>query len=885
MYDIYLYDPDVIPQYTTIYTPILESGGNVTNPSIIQILGAPAGIPVQAGDYVKYISKYYQILSYSYDSTDPGIYSFVIVGSAPVGAIISLEWGIYRLDYANYTKLDTEDIQLSTVFSVASISDISARKDAVTKSISLKGTKRNNEAFGRLFLLNRYVDSSNQHKLFAQYSPLRTVDCLVYEDSILILRGVMYVTDITVANSGAITYNATITGKFVGLKAALGDSLISDLDLTDLQHTYDTDNISGSQGPFTDPSTGVSFQGVLEKYNPTTDSYYTEFFQLGKNYIYIFIDYSETFINPNLNLSFENIKLQNWRPAVWAKEILNRIFASTGYTYEIKGSSDFVTRFNSLLIPNGDEKFEVNSKTQRAVITKTSTQVPTYNRGFDLTNRLAAFPVKWDSISNDYLLSFSSVPYGDGTPDSNRLQNLLNVNRNFTSDARVSVSGTFFGNSGAGTTDTFSVQFCKRNYTNSTIIDLNFEVLGEQKFTVAHGETLAFTADFLIPETDFTATSQLQVRVLANVFGPPPGGYFYGTPTITSAQLDISKDANTTYRVAISPGDIVNPSLPPIKSFDFLKGIINMYNFYVYNTNENPNHLIFETYDDFYALTSPVLIKSNALDWSKKIDYSKGIKINSNLSIPKSYTFTYGDDSDYLNKGYKLKFGENYGTLTFSDSLGISNNKTVQLPFAASPIVEIGGTNRFYPIFSSADLSNVNKKPIKTNCRILYYNGLHACNNYSASVDKFENGAWTFEQVFSSNWYCNASMYYYDPVSRNGNTPYESDGVTPKKMVPIASLNFNTPKEFYFNADSTYLSAPNIYNNYYINQVTELTDLNLFTVQMEVRLTELDISNLDLSIPVYIDTGKYGAGYFKILELEYQNNQTTTTVTLQKIHI
>lgn len=54
---------------------------------------------------------------------------------------------LYDLTATEYAELDTKNIDLGTIFSISDISNISSRKDIVTKSISFKGTSRNNFAF------------------------------------------------------------------------------------------------------------------------------------------------------------------------------------------------------------------------------------------------------------------------------------------------------------------------------------------------------------------------------------------------------------------------------------------------------------------------------------------------------------------------------------------------------------------------------------------------------------------------------------------------------------------------------------------------------------------------------------------------------------------
>lgn len=75
----------------------------------------------------------------------------------------------------------------------------------------------------------------------------------------------------------------------------------------------------------------------------------------------------------------------------------------------------------------------------------------------------------------------------------------------------------------------------------------------------------------------------------------------------------------------------------------------------------------------------------------------------------------------------------------------------------------------------------------------------------------------------------------------------------------------------------------NIYFNRYMQQVTDLTDPNVVFVECDAYLNEIDIANLDLKIPVFIDMGELGHAYFKVLSVEYDSKDVSAKVKLQKI--
>lgn len=788
-------------------------------------------------------------------------------------------YSIYLVDEEtqDFILLDTPDVDLETVFAVSDLADISNRKDTITKEITIPGTDNNNKAFGNLFYLNKHSSISLSNKIGFNYSPLRKVSALVYEDSILILKGDMFVKKVNIDKQKTVNYTAQISGKFVGLKAALGDSLLTDLNFTDLQHEYDPQYITDSWNGYISGGANSVGQSTLRKYNPTTNSYYFEPAEYGKGYCYPTIDYGEIFLNFDANTNYDKLKITNYRPAIWVKEYFKRIFAKVGYTFSI-ADTEFEKTFNRLLIPNADERLVTISKANRAIYTKTTTQPWLFNRVSSKSEHILSNPIQFDSLNNTYLTNFGG-PYGENRPNpDDRLRLLMVCAKSFKSDARVKVSGSF--QNLFSQPDTFSIQFVKRAFsTDEESID--FDVIAEQKFTAPANQTINFEADIIVPPYDFNISNQLQVRLLQNFIDSSP---WYSKGTIYSASLEISKDSNTSYAVNASYNDIITPKPPDdIKQFDFIKSVISMFNLYVYNRNDNPTHLYLCTYDNFYAKTNVDVIRNKAFNWTNKVDFKGGFKINSNLSIPKKYTFTLKEDADSLNKNYKDKFGEIYGTKKFSDSLGLTESKSVEVIFSPAISAQIAGINRLQPYITDGGITLATKKPIKSNIKILYFNGVKPTAFHWISQDFLNtNGSWGVQTLMSNGWYAHVSNYIFDDYNTNKFTPYDGTTGKPNPNIPLRDIYFNSPKEFYFNVTNSYLTIPTGYN-YYENQTKELTNPNLFTIELSLYLNEIDINTIDLSIPIYLDLAEFGHSYFKIVSINYTNNKSPSSIILQKI--
>src|SRR5690606_17691131 len=119
----------------------------------------------------------------------------------------------------------------STVFSVEEISDISQRKDNITKTITLKGTKQNNKVLGALYAIDRDVvsDTVDPKNLMYNYKPNKYVDCFVLENNVEIIRGKLLITSINIVE-GVIYYNASIVGTVYSFFSLMSDRKLEELD-------------------------------------------------------------------------------------------------------------------------------------------------------------------------------------------------------------------------------------------------------------------------------------------------------------------------------------------------------------------------------------------------------------------------------------------------------------------------------------------------------------------------------------------------------------------------------------------------------------------------------------------------------------------------------
>lgn len=799
-----------------------------------------------------------------------------------------MPYAVYLVDdlttSTSFTELDVEDVDFGTTFSVSDIQDINSRKDNITKQLVFKGTKNNNNAFGSLFHLNRSTDIDTvQNKLFFNYNPLRTVDCLIYEDNILILRGTMRVHKISMKD-GVPYYSTVVTGAIIDLKESLSDKYLHDLDLSDLQHRWGITQINQSR------------DSVIEKYDVNTNTYFNVPFSKGSGYVYPFIDYGHSFqkADYNANRHTTHVHLSNMRPAVYVREYFDRIISQLpGYSYEITGSTEDVQKFNSLIVPNNEELMAEKDSSKNFTKKNSVTMYTGDNSSNGFPNTCYQFVSDGSTSTYHY---FAAIPLSSGTStlispyNAFRGQNntVFNVDRDFKTDGLVTLKLTNISQNNpyySGLPMKVYVQLIERDFINSSAGGAyhsheHWVGIATTSFTLPNGSTLTKDVQIDVGEHEFKKGKQIMLRLclenpvnwsswIASGLRP-----FNFTINSDDAKLILPKNNfNGLISFDIAPGDAITPKAPKdIKQMDFIKSVMSVFNYYVYTERERPKHLIFQSYNDFYSLSSPDVLKLVARDWTDKVDY-KNWEIESNLRLPKKYLFTFKDDtSDFFNKDYKTNYGHVYGQFSFNDAFGLTEQKKVELIFSPSPAVEYPSTARLHPGYWVYDSGK--PKPVKTNIRLLYYSGVKNCNSYLFATDKFiaSNTTWDIEvQGGSNSTYALATEYYY------------RDGVA--NMYPVDVLQFGMPVTTYFGMNNTYTrpDMQNIYFNRYMQQVTDLTDANVVFIECDAYLNEIDIANLDLRIPVFIDLGEFGHSYFKVLSVEYDNKDVPAKVKLQKI--
>jgi len=784
---------------------------------------------------------------------------------------------IYLDDKPNnqYAKLDVDTVDMTSVFQVADINDVSKRKDSFTKNLSFKDTQRNNSAFGYSGVLNKYIDESatTNGLLFWSYNPQILVPVYIYENGILILQGTLRHLQTNRNPNGTKSYDCVVTGQLKDFKDMIGDKVLTDLDLSEMTHTFNINTI---------------------KYNWNNDP-------KSMGYVYPLIHNGVPFASYKSATAINTNPFQifNFRPAVFVSTILDKIFTDSNvvitddektriglpYNWKVEGTDEFKEMFSNLIIPNNQAVItETTEYDGTDVILELSQATPITFGFFPPGNStfFSPFNLVTDIDIHNKLDAFNLLQvgtwFGGANVSSTKHDKVIfNVMRTFKSTAnlsyKVSTNNIYPANQPlTGIVYVFERETIDENYLDGYNTWDGWDVIGQDTFAIPVG-TLNRVGNVIIPEREYALGRQIRICFATQfAYGSNLNGfesrYQY---SFSDTQLRFPNELGSKFITNLGINNTITPTLPTgIKQLDFLNSLRNLFNLYIY-TDTDSRTVVFETYDKYYERTKGLEIFQHALDWSGKIDNTTTSTIKTNVDIQKSYEFVFKSDSDYINDFYTKKYNKNFGSLTVTDSKGISDTpKKVELIFSSTPTVlsapNVFGQGGFsLPIPWIYKLNGDSVAPLDSNIRILHYNG----------VQTFQN---TFVTVITENW-----DYVNTDYNIDGEKIYAgamaSNFVMGIDFNPTRDLHFTNPNEGYW---KRFPSIPTSYS-FYQNQFKELRNPNIVYFEGEAYLNENDINQLDLATPIFIDFGLDGHGYWKVLSVNYTNSSRSSTIKLQKV--
>ena len=707
-----------------------------------------------------------------------------------------------------------EDEDIPLTLSVDNFKNAAESVQSYSKAFNLPGTKRNNQIFDNMFEITRDVDANSIH-----FNPLIKTRTTLKQDGILLFEGYLRMLDIS-EKDGEVSYNVNLYSEVVALVDALKNRTLGDLGFRELEHDYNKTNILNS---WNDIGTGIVYT------MPNASGFRND----NTTMKYPFVDWNHQIpVSDGIYVTAGNPELtkleQAFRPWINVKYLVDRIFNAplTPFTY----TSSF---FDLSLFENLYMDFNWGAEEDGA----SSDLIGTNDRRTNLSTT-TNLPTNYSAVPYSVSLTSTGVSIWD-----NLLYRLISTvtNLEVTGSCTIMLEGT-------NTLDT--------RYVDMRLVKCDaFGIILE---TLAHARELLAVA----PPLGTSGTS-LSVNISTTLNS---GEYLQAQAKMdnSDASARISKGTTSQFNVsydndASQVDTLLNRARADVNQWDFLKGIMAMFNLVTLPDPENINNVIIETYEEIFV-TQPLnvfgpggaTLKERGIfyDWTDKVDGST-MKLEPLFDTKAKVVFKFvEDDDDYTFNVYKKGTeGYLYGSkVWFEDDLDLlsGEDKVVAEPFAATVI-----------------------KPYMTQYPDLIVPSIYAMSD-DGETEGFENAP----RIMFNNGVKDSGTTYWIPAQNGVLGATETDYLqfshftnTPPGATNI-DTNFGTCQ--LLPSNYTPISS-DLFTLFWLPYFAELYNPNTRSVTLKVDLSPADINTFRFNYKVMIKNRS-----FRVNQINYKPNDFAT---------
>ena len=626
--------------------------------------------------------------------------------------------------------LDTyKEEPISLTYNVADVNDIASRNSAFSKTIRLPETRNNRSIFG---------DIADLGVSPAVFNPNKKTKAWILVDTAVVFEGYLQLRKVFVnKETEEADYEVVIYADNDNFYKQLGDSFISDMDFSELDHIWNKTNII----------------------NSFTASW-------NNGYYYPLIDYGQDWdlgeVNGWTTTYNTEVKIKDLFPATNVKFILDKMFSNAGYNY----TSTFLNSeiFKNLYIPFNKTSFVRDTATN---------SVGRFTVGMS-----QSLTILNPAIKNTARVMQTAGPYGAvGTPNTHAVDlGTYRIPFNYESAPLGDPDNLYNWSSVAPNNDTYyyqapidfiSEQFiCNFDITFQYGIDYSANRTGgtipmasicfRRSRNPLTGATVS--GGVVVPIGGSTSAKRFVAGDIPGIqYGSTGGGYTpiggrqvkgqiatdmldgetatntrklypgerlwveitYAVPAnrlrAQSGMIDATSGTTPIWQMPIgytiltfnsnnlffnSLSPIINPNetisynsaIPTnVKKKDFMNSLIKMFNLYVEPSKDYANTLIIEPRDEYYKLGA-------FKNWTKKLNINSPIEEQIlGETQNKKTIFKYKDDKDFYNENYTATSGGlSYGEYDYYiDNDFTTGEKKIELIFSPTPVVAIRNGNSY----------------------------------------------------------------------------------------------------------------------------------------------------------------------------------------------
>ena len=705
-----------------------------------------------------------------------------------------------------------KDENIPLTLSIDDFKNSAEKVQSYSKAFKVPATKRNNKIFDNVFEITRADDG-------VIFNPYVRTQALLKQDGFTLFEGYLRLIDIT-EKKGETSYNINLYSEAVALADVLADLEFSDLDFTELDHDYEKIQIKASWNDA--PGSGITYLNPANAPPVFTSSFRND----NDTLKYPFVDWDHQMIvannpgAPPLSGPYDGMPElgsleQVFRPFIQVKYLIDRIF-NQGHV-----SSPFPFSYTSAFFDTADFK----------------------KLYMDFNWGDAPAPQVWNTSSSSFLSSDSQT----AGPHNVKFQIIMT---------------TEFGYDGS--TGVFTAPYDNQNYTFT--VDVNFitSIFNPQpNVLVQWAHTSGGITNYYNPTTSGDITSWNYINVFSFTMqagdtmelqytnlNPPPS--VVGIP-----QQIVPAPGTFTTSLSQTTGTTLLQTLRgELGQWEFLKGIMTMFNLVAIPDKSNPSNIIIEPYSDvFINNTSGTSLKDRSIahDWTDKIDLTQ-IKLKPLTDLDKKTIFKFvEDDDDYAFQNYKNSVnGHLYGSKVY-DASGftiLDGTKEIEAePFAATVV-----------------------KPLMPQYGQLITPAIYSYNPDDGTSEGFENSPGI---MYNNGKVTMPTQTYYIPpqnggTSENATTFLQFSHLSAIPPVPGTTVDFNFG-ECQLVPSSLQSVPDNLFNTYWLPYFKELYHPDTRIMSLKVNLTAGDISGFNLYDTVMIKNRQ-----FRVNKINYKPNELAT---------
>ncbi len=722
---------------------------------------------------------------------------------------------------------EDEDIPLS--LSVDDFKNVAEKVQSYSKAFSLPATKRNSRIFDHVFEITRSAQGN------LQFNPYIKTQCRLKEDGIVLFEGYLRLIDIQ-DKQGEVSFNVNLYSEAVALADILKERKFADLDLSELDHAYNRTNIQ------------FSWSGSLPYTNTGTSG-----FRDGGTVRYPFCDWEHQYVvqsngNPKL-LNLEG----TFRPFINVKYLIDRIFNQPNfpfsYTSAFLNTSDFGNLFMDFNWGDATTPAVFSSSGGLGMIGSALSppQTPFNITYFPLTTsyQTVDFNELADYFNGPQTTLNSVFGYSGGTFTAitdNQVYNVIYdmnffvVNSAFVSTFTAkwvhTTAGGVVTNIHSGTFSTSGSSVLPQN--NNNVYEGYFQV------NLNTGDTLEFKAK----------------KVSGQDMGIQGADTSNFTPLYTGNLVSITTSANNTVSATL-----LQTLRGELGQWEFLKGLITMFNLITIPDKSDPSNVLIEPYKDvFVQNTSGTTLASRGIarDWTEKVSVEE-MKLTPLTDLNKTTTFKFvEDDDDYAFNVYKRdNGGALFGSKVY-DASGFTilegEEEIVAEPFAATfckPLMS-QFSDLIVPTIYSYNSTDGTSSAFENSPRILYMNGI-------------KNLPFSYK-IPSQNDVSQADVTQFLQFSHLSSVP---------TIVNSPPLSGDT-RDFHFGEHQLVSGmgmSPvlNLFGKYWLPYLGELYNSDTRVMTVKVNLSATDVSTFDMYDTVFIKNRE-----FRVNKIDYKPNDLST---------